>query len=225
MAKRFAFTAVQRRGLQQEGLTEDQLDRLRRALPNVADSLRPSAHIKDVRACLQRIAEPLEQAPKAFIACESGRFGPAGRETIGHLNMAKVAGLADPGDGTIPDRAVFGELLKLISALRASAMQSARSQKRPGHPGASRAVEYIVEALLSPTDDASRAAAKKLQVSRSEPRGRPSFVRVVGIAFEAAWATLADEERQGVSSVPGVDRAIRAFQAKVKGRTVMQAGA
>lgn len=100
---------------------------------------------------------------------------------------------------TIPPGA---DLIQLAAVVVAHALNAAPRRRRSASVAPPRAIEFIDEAIQRPTDDASRAAAERLRVSRSPSKpGKPSFSNVARIVFDAARG------EEGVTP----DRAIRAY--------------
>jgi hypothetical protein len=195
-------------------LTPQQIYRLAMATRNVAGDLTHSAAPSDVRDKLGDLRKDLFAAKERVERWETaGKTDPASREALGHLNRAHVGLDSLPDDGTCPQRVVASELIKLAALLVERALEIAppaasrrpRPQQRRDEaasvPASWRAIEWIVEALHTPQDQASRDRAAALPVQPSN-RAWGAFENLAGLIFATA---LGLDDDMGVNPRRSID--------------------
>lgn len=177
------------------GLNSEQIFRLERTLRNIRFELTRSAPATDVVEALQKLDSEIQSANRRVGRWKKMQQPSFGAEALGLLNMTEC--LLDPEEWELgwPKKIVGSDVLSLLAKITALAAKSAPNEKRPGSQTqrnkaisvreSKRAIEWIVLALGRPSDDQSRAVAKKLRVSR-RPTRHGGFWNLAVLVFAAA---------------------------------------
>lgn len=193
--------AQKRELMRVEGLTCDQVRALERAVHDVAFFLQRSAAANDVRSELQKLVTAMGVAARLLDRWRSAERPSPGVEAFGHLKtvgaaLGRAKSALDSAWQGLPDAA---ELVRHLDEVARQTLADAPTKRRSRTRASPFAISAIRDALDKPTDDASRAAAARLPVSRSAPsNGAPSFMRVAEVVFEAATGDAASSPERSI---------------------------
>lgn len=194
------------------GLTDAQFSRLQLFLPSFLDRMCCPSKL-DVVAELREFASHIGRAQKRAESWRLMWAPSAGKEALGHLNIASATMSRDiaPDDGTWPVHIVATELLELIhvSARQARAAVAAQP-KRSRHPASPQVVAKIVEQLKWPPDEKSVAAFARLRLTATS-KAESSLRGVSDTVFEAVYRCWNDANGNPETKPPTSEQSIKAW--------------
>ena len=219
------FSNKQTKELISLGVTERQLDRLRRRLQLIRDSVLGSGTMSDVVDPLKDLLKKLKSAERIV-----GKLCRANEGALWLANGYLASGAHDkqPKDvcttvesdtGELPEFVNVSTLLRLVTNAAECAIVNHVPKKRFAPLAPVSAVRQIVIALDDPTWKVRRGVSSE-------------FANVCSIVFDAASGGKLRSGESVIEKVarigeqrPDVDRAIRAYQARIKAVQSTQDGA